>query len=254
MTRMTASWLAAWALMLAMVPLAQAEPIPNGVQWNFLGTASVSITDPTCCQPTISDGQKVFGTLTVVNPLPANPYVVDVAFNVYSLDGAQLLLSTKGCRCGGGGPDFIVDQDGHPPVPGDAGGPDKFVFGRDYSGGGSQQVIAEIGFQPPWSLWDIPSDGVSLVDSDGTAWSGVNPRTGYILPDTPPDASVFETRSFRLFAPAADYTGRSSDIVITVQIDQFLPEPGVTPLLAAALLVLAARRAVTQRLAVHSWL
>jgi hypothetical protein len=251
MPRVTASWLAGCVFVLGMVPLAQGAAIPNGVQWNFLGTASVTLDDPNCCQPAISDGQKVLGTLTVVYPFPlTNPFLVSMAVNVYSLDGTQLLLSMSAMRPG----DSINEVNGGPAVPGDAGGPDELQFSHDYIG--SAPAAAEIGLQAPWSYWDIPSDGLNLIDLDGTAWSGVNPRTGDILPDTPPDASLFETRVLGFGAPVAKFPDAStvSNVSISVQIDQFLPEPGVTPLLAAAVLALAARRAVTQRLAVHSWL
>ena len=245
MSRVTASWLAGCVLALGVVPLARGAAIPNGVQWNFLGTASVTLDDPTCCQPTISDGQQVFGTLTIVNPLPANPFVVSIAVNVYSVDGTQLLLS-MGALTGGSG-DSIGKQDGQPPVPGDAGGPDVLSFTHQYVDSFARPR-AEIGFQNPWDLGFVPADGLSLVDQDGVAWSGVNPRTGDIFPDTAPDASLFETRVLGLSATAQKFPDATtfSNVSISVQIDQFLPEPGVTPLLAAAILALAARRATTQ--------
>ena len=238
--REAASWLLVSIVALGLASAARAATLPNTVRWNFVATASVGLGDPTCCQPVVSDGEKVFGSLLVTDyPYPPNPSTVatDMAVDVYTLDGTQHLFGFSTA--------FIEGQfsklDGQPGV-----GPDQLGFFHVYI---DDSPAAAIGVQPGWNVnccWDVQ---FRLIDQDGTAWSGINPRTGDILPDTPPDATLFETREIVLagFLVPPGSTNPTTSAGISFHIDQFLPEPGVTPLLGAALLALAALTASAAR-------
>ncbi len=91
------------------------------------------------------------------------------------------------------------------------------------------------------SLW--------FVDDEGTAWSGLNPRTGFILPDYAPDAPVFERAEIVIqYEPVELNLGDEVRGTITIHIDRFpVPEPGAAELALAALTGLAALRASAAR-------
>jgi hypothetical protein len=249
MTRVTASWLAACVVSLAFASFARAAQIPGGTRWDFLGTASVTDGPAGCCQPAIQDGEQVFGSITVTY-FPPPPSAPDlklpvVSVDVLSLDGTQHLLSMSGSALS----QEVTETNGEPPIPGSrVGSPDQLKFFHPYIDG-HDIVAMEIGLQPGFEIVHDPDASFALVDQDGTAWtSAINPRTGDFLPDTPPSADSFETRALTLVGPV----GPGSDAeVITVQIDQFLPEPGVSSLLGAELLGLAAlhtqRRTIAQK-------
>ena len=222
-----------------LASLAHGAPVDGGVQWYFLGTASVSVSDPTCCQPLISDGQQVFGSLTITSERPPpfpSELLSNVFLDIYSLDGAPLLIGTFGSW----GLSEVGKQDGQPAVPGGAAAtPDVLSFAHNYVN--QDPIVNELRLQPPWQLFPDPYAYFSLIDQDGVAWSGLNPRTGDIFPDTPPDASLFETRQLALNLRVARFDlGLYGSVPTTIQIDQFLPEPGVTALLAATFFALVA--------------
>jgi hypothetical protein len=243
MTRVSgASWLAS-IVALGIASVADGATLPNTVQWNFVGTASVVIGDPACCQPVVSDGQQVLGSLTVTNSFfPPNPAIVasNATVDVFSLDGTQHLLGVSFSFVSG----EVAMSDGQPAVPGSAGSPDELLLLHPYVDG-HDIVAAEIGLQPGWELIHDPQASFELIDQDGLAWSGVDPQTGVFLTNKPPDASLFETRQLELAVPVNTTPALGTDAIITIHVDQFLPEPEIGPLVSAALMgfcIVAVRR------------
>jgi MYXO-CTERM domain-containing protein len=98
---------------------------------------------------------------------------------------------------------------------------------------------------PGWTVFE--ADGtLSLIAPSGNAWNGINPRTGDILPDAPPDPALLTARdiTLNLFAlsPEGDQVGGQ----VLIRIDAF-PEPGAGSLALAGLVGLAAARRRTHR-------
>jgi hypothetical protein len=238
--RRVASWLAipfvTLGLGLALASSAGAAAIPDGVQWSFVGTVSVSGPTNGCCQPVFSQGEQVTGTLTIEDlptPSPAVMFAVGVD-----------ITSSSGQHVGGGisytGPErsYPLEKDG---VPGST--PDQLIFNESIVDSGGP-ITATLGLQPGWTLFPDPSAYFELVDQDGTAWAGVNPRTGDIFPDSPPDISKFESAFFVIggsaVGPGPDYLQDAASI--RVDITRFVPEPASGALALLALVSFAARR------------
>lgn len=230
-----ASQLFALMVGLELAPSAGAFPIAGGVQWNFVGRVTVTGDAGGCCQPTFVEGESVTGSLVMRNqPTPSGAPDFSAGVEVTSSDGHQM---------GAGGSvlesylEVFHRQDG---VPGQT--PDEFAFGIPLV---DSFFTGPLGLQPGWIFFPDPSAYFELVAPDGAAWSGINPRTGDIFPDRPPDISHFSSAFFVLgggtMGPAPAYA--SDSVAIRVDITRFVPEPGLLLAVSAlALVLLPARR------------
>lgn len=228
--------LASTSVLLLAAGRAQATAISDGIVWGFAGTG---VSSSGGAVHTVS-GQITFYIYTY------NPVVVDAA-----IDGVDALTGYE---------NYGSVSDGAP------GSPDSLVYPNLAFGPAYGEVIA-----PSILLTGDPvyvGGGMlhmTLIDKDGTAWSGLrpNPYDPFLPPLPPehaPDASLFETRTIEIYQhfctePRSDTScsqgsGVPDDrLMYTITIDSFsdpvvAPEPRVMALSLLALAALhAARRA-----------
>ena len=236
-------------LCLFVVPAlpSAAYPIefPNGevgVRWPFRGTiTSLTVSnDFGCCDLNVALGQTVFGNVE---------YRVDFTFYGYPYPNFQSTSATFEIPGHGvdGARTFSSPQvtDGPPPPPPPGFPPtvadeDRFSFGQYRDPG---EPTALVNLHPDWTTmysWQT----LNLVDVQGSAWTGVNPRIGNALPDYAPPASAFETAEIVININATyGYGLRDQIYSFTIHIDEFLvPEPGAAALALAGLVLLALTR------------
>ena len=236
MTRRLSTWFV-FLLILISAAVSRAFSIPAGVQWTFEGTVHVTGDLSGCCAPELSDGEHVTGSLSMLHPPPglSGP---EVATATVQIPGGGS-LSFSGVQPG----DIIIGLDGAP------GSPDELELAMlppdVWSPRGQLETI--LGLPPSLFIENDPSLGFLLLDSDGTAWSGINPRTGDIFPDAPPDISLFETAQLESSFRIVNNTLLVASGSLLVQIDRFVPEPNVSWLAVASLAALVVARCSAAR-------
>jgi hypothetical protein len=203
-----------------------AVPTDYGVEWAFVGTVvdvPSSLSTSGCCNVVYGLGDTVTGSIQL---------------QAAALGGS---LGSVHMDLPGGGQVSWSSDSGSPAHDGSGGNPDTVSI---FNVLGDGELVMHT--QPGWAIFE--ADGLlSLIDVDGTAWTGLNPRTGDVPPDYPPDISVFETHEIDLNLFAFSLTGGTEQPggQLRIRIDGFpvpAPEPGTGVLALAALAGLAAVR------------
>jgi len=200
---------------------AHAAAIDGGVQWAFSGTViSVpsSLNTSGCCDLAYSVGQIVTGSI-VLTEAPAPPMTI-----------GSVQLDVPGAA------QEVFAEVNPPRQDGTGGSPDTLsIFNiLSHSGTGILRL------SPGWTVFE--ADGtLSLIAPSGNAWNGINPRTGDILPDAPPDPALLTTREIDLNLFALSPAGAQVGGHVLIRIDAF-PEPGAAALIFATLVGLGAAR------------
>ena len=209
---------------------ASALPIQDGAYWPFRGTVTtVSVDhDLGCCDLKLAEGDTVYGSVTATRPSNLGFTAASATFQV-----------PGGAFWGAFGSPALV-TDGMGPPPGTA------IIDPDTLQGGSALDTEFLpGARPGWSL-EFGDGSFSLIDYDGTAWSGINPRTGQFFPDYAPSASEFELARITFHLNAVDESAQTQAFTIEVHIDEFL-DPRPVPEPSLALLALISSAAAVRR-------
>jgi len=205
-----------------------------GVRWPFRGTIT-SLTvqnDLGCCDLNVALGDTVFGNVELRTVIGQPIQYASATFEVpgHGVDGAGSFNSLD-----------LADNNG-PPLgfPPSLVTADRFGFASERDPG---QPTALVDLHTGWSTYFSPQS-LNLVDFQGSAWTGVNPRTGQVLPDYAPLASDFETAEIVLSITATSGL-QSQTFNFVIHIDEFIdpvPEPPSAPLALAGLALVAALR------------
>lgn len=198
----------------------RAAPTADGVVYTFQGTvASISGSLTTCCDLAFDVGDLVTGAMQL-NTVGGGARVYAVFVDL-PLGGVVATGSV--------GP-FVLD--------GAPGSTDRIRAVGIWSNSG-----AIVNLQPGFILGSV-GGGFDLIDLDGIAWSGVNPRTGDIPPDYAPALSVFETAEVFFDISTFGPGGIEQSGTIHIQLTALdVPEPTAALLALAALVAVASRRA-----------
>jgi len=198
---------------------AHAAAIDGGVQWSFSATV-ISVPDSLntsgCCDLAYSVGQIVTGSIILAG---APPTAI-----------ASVQLDVPGAA------QEVFSEPNPPRQDGSGGSADTLTVFNILSHSG----LGILRLSPGWSVFE--ADGtLSLIAPSGNAWNGINPRTGDIFPDTPPDPALLATRDITLNLFALSPGGVQVGGQVLIRINAF-PEPGSAALILAALLGLGAAR------------
>jgi hypothetical protein len=198
---------------------AHAAAIDGGVEWSFSGTV-ISVPDSLntsgCCDLAYSVGQIVTGSIVLTG---APPTAI-----------ASVQLDVPGAA------QEVFSEPNPPRQDGSGGSPDTLTVFNILRNSG----LGILRLSPGWSVFE--ADGtLSLIAPSGNAWNGINPRTGDIFPDTPPDPALLTTRDITLNLFAFETGGAQVGGQVQIRIDAF-PEPGAGALVLAGLVGLAAAR------------
>jgi hypothetical protein len=198
---------------------ARGVPLGDGaVLWAFSGTV-ISVPDSLntsgCCNLAYRVGQTVTGSLTLAGAPPTANAIVRL-----DVPGQEQELFSEANPS---------RQDGS------GGSPDTLTVFNILSHGG----LGILQLNPGWSVFE--ADGtLSLVAPSGNAWNGINPGTGDVFPNTPPDPALFTTREIDLNLFAIN-SGVQVGGEVRIMINAF-PEPGASVLALAGSIGLAAAR------------